>query len=354
MAGSSAKPELGGPINIRAVARRAGVSTATVSRTFNKNPTVNPRLAKKVWDAIHLLGYLPNNQAQALVSGRSRILGLIVSDITNPFFPELIQGFEDMAVESGYEILVSSTNYDEIRMELCILRMMQRKVEGVAVMTFGIDQPSLQKLYDCNVPLAFVDAGPERTNTTVVSIDYHHGIRQGVQHLAALGHRKIGFVTGPLSLISAQVRVLAFKNAIAECGIELREQWLVQGDHSCAGGMRAMSQILVLSQRPTALMCSNDLTAIGVLHEANHIGIRIPDEMSVIGFDDIQPAQMMIPPLTSIQMSRTALARAAVFGLRDSVEGRQRRRERKIETLLVVRKSTGFPPGTLKSLRPAR
>jgi LacI family transcriptional regulator len=122
-------------MDIHTIARAANVSIATVSRTMNGVATVNPRMAKRVWKVIDELGYFPNTQARALVSGRSRIFGLIVSEITNPFFPELIQGFEDIAVEHGYEILVSSTNYDPKRMSHCIRRMLERKVEGVAVMT---------------------------------------------------------------------------------------------------------------------------------------------------------------------------------------------------------------------------
>ena len=184
--GSSKKPAL---MDIRTVAERAKVSIATVSRTINHNPTVNARMAKRVWDAIRELDYFPNTQARALVSGRSWLFGLIVSEITNPFFPELIQGFEDIAVASGYEILVSSTNYDPKRMALCIRRMLERKVEGVAVMTFGIEEPLLEQLAERNVPLVFVDVGPERPGVSLLKVDYHHGIRQGVQHLAALGHR---------------------------------------------------------------------------------------------------------------------------------------------------------------------
>ncbi len=131
-------------LDIRAVAEHAKVSIATVSRTINGIPTVGPELAKRVWKAIEKLDYYPNTQARGLVSGRSRLLGLVISEITNPFFPELIQGFEEIAVEHGYEILIGSTNYDPRRMNLVIRRMLERKVEGVAVMTFGIEEPLLQ------------------------------------------------------------------------------------------------------------------------------------------------------------------------------------------------------------------
>src|ERR1700683_1716602 len=191
-------------MDIREIARRARVSTATVSRAINHLPTGDPQLAKRVWKVVDELGYFPNTQARALVSGRSRLFGLIVSEITNPFFPELIQGFEDIAVENGYEILVSSTNHDPKRMSHCIRRMLERKVDGVAVMTFGIEEPLLDQLARRKVPLVFIDVGPKRPGISLLKVDYHHGIRQGVQHLVALGHRNIAFITGPANLHSAQ------------------------------------------------------------------------------------------------------------------------------------------------------
>jgi LacI family transcriptional regulator len=337
-------------VNIRSVAERANVSVATVSRTINRIPTVNPAMAKRVWDAISSLDYLPDTQARALVSGRSGILGLIVSEITNPFFPELIQGFEDVAVGSGYEILVSSTNYDPKRMTRCIRRMIQRKVEGVAVMTFGIEEPLLEQLASRKIPLVFIDMGPDQPGISLLKIDYHHGIRQGVQHLAALGHRNIGFISGPARLHSAQSRQNAFIKSLNECGITPNSAWLVEGDHTIEGGMLAMEKILCGEKRPSALMCSNDMTALGVLHKAYRAGLRVPDDLSLIGFDDIHMAQVIIPPLTTIQMSRIELAHAAVAALRARVEGTEAQREYLIETRLVVRESTAYPSGTMNDL----
>jgi DNA-binding LacI/PurR family transcriptional regulator len=345
--GSSRKPAL---MDIRTVAQRANVSIATVSRTINHNPSVNAKMAKRVWEAIRELDYFPNTQARALVSGRSGIFGLIVSEITNPFFPELIQGFEDIAVANGYEILVSSTNYDPKRMALCIRRMLERKVEGVAVMTFGIEEPLLEQLAERNIPLVFVDLGPDRPGISLLKVDYHHGIRQGVQHLAALGHRNISFISGPKRLHSAQSRLDAFSQSLRECGIPLDPAWLIEGDHTLEGGIRAMENLLTGKKLPTAVMCSNDMTAIGVLHKLYRAGLRAPDDLSIIGFDDIHMARVTIPPLTSIQMSRLELARAAVTALRAYAEGTAPHREYKIDTHLVVRESTAYPPGAMENL----
>ena len=216
-------------MDIRTVARLANVSIATVSRTMNRVPTVNPKLAKRVWEVIDKLDYFPNTQARALVSGRSRLFGLLVSEITNPFFPELIQGFEDIAVEHGYEILVSSTSHDPKKMSHCIRRMLERKVEGVAIMTFGIEEPLLEQLAKRKVPMVFIDVAPERPGVSLLKVDYHHGIRQGVQHLAALGHRDIAFISGPKALHSAQSRSAAFSRSLKECGIVPNMAWTIVG-----------------------------------------------------------------------------------------------------------------------------
>src|ERR1039458_5603398 len=193
-------------MDIREIARRAKVSTATVSRAINRVPTVDPQLAKRVWRVVDELGYYPNIQARALVSGRSRIFGLIVSEFTNPFFPEIVQTFENLAVENNYEILITSTVNDPKRMELSVRRMIERRVDGVAILTFGMEEGLLEHLRYRKVPLVFVDVGPDVRGVANIRINYQNGIRQAVQHLAALRHTRIAFVAGPPHLKSAMAR----------------------------------------------------------------------------------------------------------------------------------------------------
>ena len=341
-------------MDIRTIARLANVSIATVSRTINRVSSVNPKMAKRVWDVIEQLDFVPNTQARALVSGRSRLFGLLVSEITNPFFPELIQGFEDIAVEHGYEILISSTNHDPKRMSHCIRRMLERKVDGVAVMTFGMEEPLLDQLAKRKVPLVFIDVGPDRPGVSVLKVDYHHGIRKAVQHLAALGHRHIAFVSGPMRLHSAQSRLAAFQKSMKECGVTPEANWVFEGDHTLEGGAAAMEKLLAQPKTATAVICSNDMTAIGVMHHLYRTGLRVPDDISVIGFDDIHIAEVMMPPLTTIQMSRFEIAKAAFGALRSQVESpvpsQQGKREIRIATDLIVRESTSYPRGTMTHL----
>ena len=335
-------------MDIREIARRAKVSTATVSRTINRVPTVDPHLAKRVWKVIDELGYYPNTQARALVSGRSRIFGLIVSEITNPFFPEIVQVFEDLAVEHNYEILVTSTVHDPKRMELAVRRMIERRVDGVAVMTFGMEEGLLENLRFRKVPLVFVDVGPPLPRISNIRIDYRHGIRQAVQHLAALRHRRIAFVTGPLQLKSAFARRAAFEESMEEIGLEVSRELLVLGDHTLEGGMSAFRNLAALRQRPTAILCSNDMSAIGVMRETFDFGLRIPQDLSVVGFDNIRLAQFIIPPLTTVQMSQAELATLAFDALMSEVNREApaaNGTEYVLTTSLVLRKSTALAPG---------
>src|SRR5215468_8254171 len=241
-------------LNIHEVARRARVSTATVSRAINRVPTVSPKLSQRVWKVIKELGYYPNTQARALVSGRSRIFGLIVSELTNPFFPEIVQVFETIAVRHHYEILLTSTMNDPDQMESSVRRMIERQVEGVAVMTFGMEDALLEDLKLRQVPLVFVDVGPRRPRVSNLRIDYLSGIRQAVQHLAALRHERIAFITGPLTLKSARAREEAFVQSVNEIGMEPEPRLIVEGDHTLEGGQEAFTKLWALKARPTAIL----------------------------------------------------------------------------------------------------
>src|SRR5271157_5196613 len=212
---------------IKDVARRAGVGIATVSRTLHNSSRLRPETAARVRKAIEELGYRPNTNAQSLASGRSHMLGLVVSDITNPFFPELVKGFEEVALEHGYDVFVASTNYEPARTALCVRRMIERKVDGVAIMTSEIDPSLPDSLAKRKVPLVFLDVGQVAQGVSNVKVDYAHGIVQAVDHLRALGHSRIAFISGPLHLESVRERRDAFLNRLDEAGGGARLEYLV-------------------------------------------------------------------------------------------------------------------------------
>jgi len=334
-------------MNIHEIAKRAKVSTATVSRTINRVPTVKPQLAKRVWKAVEELGYFPSMQARALVSGRSRIFGLIVSDITNPFFPEIVHVFEETALQHHYEVLLTSTVHDTERMKIAVRRLLEHRVEGVAVVTFGMEESLLDDLKLRSVPLVFIDVGPQRPHVSNIRIDYLHGIRQAVQHFAALRHERIGFITGPLSLKSAVARRDAFLSAMNEIGMAVDPELLIEGNHTLEGGAQAFARMLTLSPRPTAVLCSNDMTAMGVMRKSFAEGIVIPRELSVIGFDNVHITQFMLPPLSTVEMSQAEIARLAFRALLEDVQRstpNPKGSEYALQTNLVLRESTALNP----------
>ncbi len=333
--------------DIRAVAALAKVSIATVSRTINGSPVVSEKLSKRVWQAIEQLNYFPNTHARTLVSGRSRLFGIIVENITNPFFPELIQSFEEIAVANGFEILVSSSNSDPAVLTRCVRRMLERKVEGVAVLTFGEEEPVLDQLAFHDVPIVLAEFKLSDPKASTIILDYGTGIRAAVDHLVALGHRKIGFLAGPHKLHSAITRQNNFQNAMQENKLTVQKKWIIECDHTLKGGVAGFGRLRDLTSQPTAVICSNDMTAIGVLRAAYLQGLNVPRDLSVIGLDDIDFAEFTLPALTTIRLARADLARAAFDALRQHVDKSSNpviRREFLVSTSLVVRGSTAPPP----------
>ena len=332
--------------DIRTVAAMAKVSIATVSRTINGSSLVSERLSRRVWQAIHQLNYFPNTHARTLVSGRSRLFGIIVENITNPFFPELIQSFEEIAVANGYEILVSSSNSDTAVLTNCVRRMLERKVEGVAVMTFGEEEPVLDQLMHRNVPIVLAEFKLDDPKASTILLDYSSGIHESIRHLADLGHSRIAFFAGPRKLHSAVTREKDFLAAMRACGLPTPTGTVIECDHTLKGGVAGYARMKTQPQQPTAILCSNDMTAIGVLRAAYMEGRRVPEDLSVVGLDDIDFAEFTLPPLTTIRLSRADLARAAFDALCAQSEDPANphiKREFLVSTSLVVRGSTAPP-----------
>jgi DNA-binding LacI/PurR family transcriptional regulator len=327
-------------MNIREVAKRAKVSTATVSRTINGSDKVKPATAARVRKVIEELNFFPNTHARTLVSGKSHILGLIISDITNPFFPDLVKSFEDEAVQRGKEVIIGNTDYNPKRMAGCIRRMVERKVDGVAIMTSESDPALVAELTRRNIPTVFMDTGKPGPHCANIRVDYGQGIQEAVQHLIALNHRRIAFITGPMNLASAQTRYSTFVSSLKAHG--LFDQTLIEkGNHRIEGGAMAMRNFLKLPRRPTAVIASNDLTAIGALGALHEMGLRVPEYISLVGFDDIAFAHLTNPPLTTIVLSRRQLAAVALAALDSLIQGKKDSLlNLTIPTHLVMRSST--------------
>lgn len=330
-------------MNIEDIATRAGVSTATISRVINNSPKVRPDTAEHVQRIIEECHYVPNSSARSLRVGRTRLFALIVSDIKNPFFPELIDRFEALAAQQGIDVIFTHTNYDPARLQHCLRRMVERNVDGIAVMTSEIDQASLKHLRRTKVPLVLLNQpAAVAKGFDNIWVDYTSGFQQAVEHLRKLGHREIAFLAGPSNLSSAVRRLAAFDNALKKFQLTRRERLIVEGDLHVEGGRAAMDKLLNASRRPTAVISANDLMAFGAIQSAHSHGLSIPKDISIVGFDNIDICTMSNPPLTSIGLSRKEIATRAFKVLYKiyATDRKVRVSTQVISTDLVVRSST--------------
>jgi DNA-binding LacI/PurR family transcriptional regulator len=327
--------------SIRDVARAAGVSTATVSHVINNTRYVSAEVRARVLAAVERCGYIPNANARSLASGRSRTLGLVVSDISNPFFPELVKAIETAGFEHGYDIVLSNTNYDPARTSQYVRRFIERKAAGVVLMTSELDRSLIAELARREVSVVFLDLGEPGPHMSNLKLDYSTGIDEAIRHLVSLGHRRIAFIGGPPRLPSAALRLAAFRASLSRYLPDAAEL-IYEGDFKLEGGARAAAEMLAAAERPTAVLAANDMTALGAMNEFRSAGLAIPGDVSVVGFDDIAFASLCEPKLTTVCVPRETLGRRAVEALIATLSHpEQRGEEVSIETHLVIRASTG-------------
>lgn len=329
-------------MNIDQVARLAQVSTATVSRTLNGSSAVRPATAAKIRKIMDDFGYIPNQSARTLSSGHSRILAVIVSDLTNPFVAELVNEFEKQCSAHGYDAIIASTGLKPSGMEHCIQRMVERQVDGIAVFSSEIDPRSASLLDRYRIPAVGLAYSVRQSAFDVLEVDYGCGLAAALAHLSQLGHKRIGFITGPQKLYTARVRIESFGTAMAQAGLKLNAAWVKEGDFRTRGGLDAMNAILGEKKRPTAVVCSNDQMALAAMQAIRDAGLQVPKDFSVIGTDDVEAAALASPPLTTIRIPREMLAQSAMEMLlsASSRELRKKGLHKLIRTSLAIRKST--------------
>jgi LacI family transcriptional regulator len=323
----------------------AGVSSATVSRVINGSNLVTEETARRIQRIIKDTGFVPNNSAIHLKNGKSQIYGIIIPDLTNPFFTELVKVFEELLVENDQELLVANTDFHSTRTQRSVRRMLLRRVDGVAILVSEMETASLESLIKNRIPVVTTDHYRIGPGLSDIVIDFASGMAQLVAHLKQLGHTNVGFIGGTSGLLTSQVRRESFLDAMVKQGMSSREGWIVEGNFKIDGGVAAMDHILSQSEIPTAVVTANDLTAIGALRKAHASGLRIPQDISVSGCDDIEMSDIVYPPLTTLRISRREYAgmlMEALRNTRDTVNppGRQF----KLPMRLVVRESTGPAP----------
>ena len=328
-------------MNLDAVAKRAGVSTATVSRVLNNMGMVKNTTRARVIKAATELKYHPNLHARSLARGKSRTLGIIVSNMENPFFFDIFRTLEADAHARGYEVVVANTGYRSGQLVSSIRLMIGWRVAGLAAIVSEMDATLIQVLTDSKIPVVFYDVGTPTPNITNIRVDYRKGIRTTVEYLHALGHTRMAFIGHHSTLRPIDERRKAFLESVARfSGGALAPTFA--GADDLEGGRQAVRELLALEVRPTAIICVNDFMAVGVLRELREQGLRVPQDISVTGFDNIRLAEFCSPALTTVHIPRERIGHTIFENLvPEAKKPRTVGREILIDPELVIRQSTG-------------
>jgi len=321
------------------VAERAGVSLSTVSHVLNKTRYTAPETESRVLQAVEELNFHVNAHARRLAMKQTDLVGLIVSEIANPFFPEIINGFQTAAWKEGFDTLLCNTEHDATRSRKAIRNMLQSGVRGVAIMSSALDRGAVESLKASGIGVVFYNLGPAEKLISNIQIDYLTGISQAIDHLTELGHRQIAVISGPQTNRTASALQKAMVEELEKR--RLRPFPILESNFKVDGGASAVRVIMGQPSMPTAILCGNDLIAMGAMSALEDAGVKAPEDVSVIGFDDIFFAQLARPPLTTVSVPRERLGELAFKAL--SKMSRSKRRmgvDYRIETELMVRKST--------------
>jgi LacI family transcriptional regulator len=333
------------PVSIRQIAKLAGVSNATVSRVINGSELVTRETTQRIQEIIRDLKFVPNRSAARFKNGKSQIYGAIVPDLTNPFFMEMAKIFEELLVENDLEMLVSNTDFHPSRTQLSIRRMLLRRVDGVAFMCSEKEAATLESLVQNRIPVVTTDHHRTAPGISDIVVDFRDGMAQIVGHLKELGHCDIGFIGGTDGLATSRDRRDSFLDAVVKFGLSSQDSWIVPGNFRISGGAEGMESILKQEKRPTAVVTANDLTAFGALRKVHEMGLRIPEDISLAGCDDIEMSDVVNPPLTTLRISRRQYAQMLFDALQLGEEDVSKTgRVFSLPMKLVVRQSTGPAP----------
>ena len=328
-------------MSLEQVARRARVSTATVSRVLNNKGLVKSTTRARVLKAVEELKYSPNLHARSLAGGKNRSIGVIVSNIENPFFLDVYKAVEAGAHSAGYELIMANTDYSSERLVTSIRLMIGRRVAGLAAIVSEMDSELIEELSGHRIPVVFYDVGAPRKNITNIRVDYRRGMEKLTSYLYSLGHRRLGFVAHHATLGPINERVKAVLDAAARYP-DLQVETTADTD-TLEGGRRAARMLLDAHPRLTAIVCVNDLMAVGALRELRARGLGVPEDVSVTGFDNVTLAQFCHPALTTVHIPRDQIGQT-ICGFLMNPEKEPLQHEFVIDPELVLRDSTGPAP----------
>lgn len=324
------------------IAKLAGVSTSTVSHVINKTRFVSEEISERVNNAAKELNYYaPSALARSLKVNRTKTIGMLVTTSTNPFFGEVVKGVERSCYHKGYSLILCNTEGDNERMRDSINTLLQKRVDGLILMCSSLEGERIDvfERYP-DIPVVVMDWGPMLFTSDKIQDNSLRGGYLAAKYLIDCGHQEIGCITGPLIKHQAQMRYEGYKRAMIEAELEFNANWIVESDFECEGGYQAFKKMVERGPLPSSIFVSNDMMAMGVINAANELDIQVPEQLSIIGYDDIHIAKFMSPALTTIHQPKYRLGQAAVDTLLRKLDDKSDEAQVvQLEPTLVERKS---------------
>ena len=328
------------------IAKLAGVSTSTVSHVINKTRFVSEEISERVSNAAKELNYYaPSALARSLKVNRTKTIGMLVTTSTNPFFGEVVKGVERSCYHKGYSLILCNTEGDNERMRESINTLLQKRVDGLILMCSSLEGERIDvfERYP-DIPVVVMDWGPMLFTSDKIQDNSLRGGYLAAKYLIDCGHKEVGCITGPLIKHQAQMRYEGYKRAMLEAELEFNANWIVESDFECEGGYQAFKKMVERGPLPSSIFVSNDMMAMGVINAANELGIQIPEQLSIIGYDDIHIAKFMSPSLTTIHQPKYRLGQAAVETLLRKLD------EKSVEAQVVQLEPTLVERNSVKCL----
>lgn len=337
--GAQRKPS----VTVRQIAESAKVSIGTVSHVLNGSAGVTEERRRRVLDAVDKLGYRPSQLARGLRSNSTTMLGMIIPDITNPFFPGIVRGAEDLAFRHGYRLVLCNSDNDSAREISYLDDLRAFRPSGLLIIP-SAPGPILQRVRHSETSVVFVDRCPAEWEGDFVTTDNEGGAWEVGSHLLALGHRRLAVITGPLNVTNAADRLRGFRRALREGGVNLSPESIQEARFNSESGYSAAMRLLQMVPRPTAIFASNDLLACGTLSAAERLGLRCPEDVSIAGFDNLEFVEHTAPALTTVHQSGYQMGATACRVLLERIADAEKPPVRIVlSTELKIRNSTAPP-----------
>lgn len=331
------------PTSIKDIARIADVSFSTVSRALQNSPLISRHTAERIQRIARESGYRASAVARGLVTQKTKTIGVVVTTIADPFVSEVVSGIEECCNDHGYSVFLANSNADPEREQKVVQSFSERRVDGIIVMSSRVGALYVPLLSDMNVPIVLVNNQHPGEFVHSVLIENVKASFDATNHLVQLGHKRISYIGDRFGHQSDTERFAGYRSALERAGLPFSPELVAHGDGKCEEGIKAVQSLLQLDEPPTAIFCYNDMTALGALHCLHTSGLRVPEDISVVGFDDLFFASYTQPPLTTVRQPRRRMGVLAMDSLRNLLTGKVSEQSIKVPAELIVRKSTARP-----------